>query len=197
MTVGGSIATGATKQKADVMETVGIPIGEVENWINSHVFGDRAKNVQAIKDLQTKLKQFNDGFIIYVNSKNYTLNNAFKNGKVEPDGDIKIGGFSAGSAITLDRFGEIADTLEVNADQLIRTCMQIIPGAIGENWRDEVEPLLVRAIATALFDDFNAIGVVPPTGAQAIHILDLNGIMTPISFYFNLLADAFAALGNF
>jgi hypothetical protein len=44
------------------------------------------------------------------------------------------------------------------------------------------------AIATALFDDFNMIGTVESSGAKSIHLLDLNGVLFPLSFYFFLLS---------
>jgi hypothetical protein len=40
-----------------------------------------------------------------------------------------------------------------------------------------------------LFDDFTTIGTVS-SGANAIHIMNLNGVMFPMSVFLSLLADA-------
>jgi hypothetical protein len=66
---------------------------------------------------------------------------------------------------------------------LVTLCLQLVPGAMGDGATEEVRLALTQAIASALFDDFNAVGVKMP-GAQAIHLLDLNGVLLPASFYF-------------
>jgi hypothetical protein len=40
-----------------------------------------------------------------------------------------------------------------------------------------------------LFDDFTTIGTVS-TGGNAIHVMNLNGIMMPMSVFLSMLADA-------
>ena len=52
--------------------------------------------------------------------------------------------------------------------------------------------MLTRTIATALFDDFNEIGSkTPKNGTKSIHLMDLNGIFIPISWFFYLIAESF------
>ena len=94
------------------------------------------------------LNKFNDGFIMYVNAKNYTLNSKFE----------KRGGFSAGEAISLSDFAHIASIMNVDYDALVKACLQLIPGAIVEDKMEETKLALTEAIASALFDDFNVIG---------------------------------------
>ena len=57
---------------------------------------------------------------------------------------------------------------------------------------EQAKTMMARMIATALFDDFNTIGVVETSGAKSIHLLDLNGVLLPLSFYLHLLSEAFA-----
>ena len=103
-----------------------------------------------------------------------------------------MAGFSAGSAISLDTFAGIMSTMGMAADDMVRSCMQLIPGAIGDDKMGEAETMMARMIAVALFDDFNVIGSVETSGAKSIHLLDLNGTLLPLSFYLNLLSEAFA-----
>ena len=51
--------------------------------------------------------------------------------------------------------------------------------------------MFARAIAGALFDDFDVSGHVSQTGAKVIHLLYLNGVYIPLSFYFDKLYHAF------
>ena len=184
---GKAFATGGTKMKSDVTTVLDIPFDALEDWLNSNDFGNRQKNVEAALKLEEKLKEFNDGFITYTNAKNYTLNSNFENG-----GEGRMAGFSAGSAISLETFSSIMSTMGVAADQIIRSCMQLIPGAIGDDQMEQAKIMMARMIATALFDDFNTIGVVETSGAKSIHLLDLNGVLLPLSFYLHLLSKAFA-----
>ena len=176
-----AIQTGSTGMKPDVIATVGVNISAVENWLKENDFGTRDKDTKAILKLQEELKKFDDGFITYINAKNYKIDSNFES----------RGGFSAGEAITLQNFQNIANNLNMNYDALIRTCMQLIPGAIGDKNMDKVKLALTKAIATALFDDFNMVGVVEDFGAKSIHLMDLDGVYIPASFFFWLLSDAF------
>ena len=182
-----AFGTGGIKMKSDVTTVLDIPFDALEEWLENNAFGNRQKNVEAALKLQEKLRQFDDGFITYTNAKNYTLNSNFENG-----GEGRMAGFSAGSAISLDTFASIMGTMGMNADQMVRSCMQLIPGAISDDKMGEAETMMARAIAVALFDDFNAIGSIETSGAKSIHLLDLNGVLLPLSFYLNLLSEAFA-----
>lgn len=190
VTVGG-FSTGSTKMKPDSIATIDIPIDIIEDWVKNNTFGTREKDTAAILKLQDSLRNFNDGFITYVNAKNYTINEYFKHGTVRADGSIQLPGFSAGSMVSLQNFQAAADNLNVNYRNLIDICLQLIPGAIGEDMVDDVKLALTEAIASALFDDFNVVGTVESSGAKSVHLLDLNGVLTPISFYFYLLGQAF------
>lgn len=192
------ITSGRTKMKADSIATVDIPIDIISNWIQNNVFGTREKDTAAIVKLQEQLKSFNDGFITYVNAKNYSLNDNFREGKVHSDGTVQLPGFSAGSMISLENFEAAADNLSINYRTLINLCLQLIPNAIGSNEKtiNNTKIALTEAIASALFDDFNVVGVVETDGAKSVHLLDLNGVLMPISFYFNLLYIAFDNAAN-
>lgn len=180
-----SIHTGDTKMKADNIILLNVDTSIVEKWLETEQFGDRDKNTKAIKNLQDQLSSFDDGFIVYTSAKNYTLNEKF---------EAVYGGYSAGKSTSLNNLGTIFTNMNINIDSLITTIMQLIPGAIGQGKDDEVKLFLARAIASSLFDDFNTIGqsIETPSGPTAIHLFDLQGTLMPLSYYFQLLGDAFA-----
>lgn len=193
----GGITTGRTNMKPDTVGTIDIPIGIIEDWMEKNSFGTREKDTAAALKLQQTLEKFDGGFITYVNAKNYSLNNNFKHGAVWSNGTIQIPGFSAGNMISLKNFDAAAANLGIDYQNLIDVCLQIIPGAIGEGQVEEVKTALTKAIASALFDDFNMVGAVETTGAQSVHLLDLNGVLMPVSFYFYLLGQAFQETASF
>jgi len=173
-----STQTGFTKQKADMIYTVGLPSNLITDWMEENVFGTRRKNVDAVQKLQQSLRQFDEGFIIYSNAKSYTLNKNFR-------------GFSAGSSIDLNSWDDMMHAINKKGRDLIFSVMQTIPGAIGEGREEEVNRMFARAISSALFDDFDVVGKEETTSPKSIHILYLNGIYFPMSFYYDLLGKSF------
>ena len=175
--------TGGATVKPDIVFTVDVPGSIVDAaFANIPTFANRAEHVAAAQDIEKHLADFNDGFLIYVNAKNYTLNK-----------DFETHGFRAEEDIALRSWTEILSTLGRKSTSLIFSVLQLIPGAIGdtsENY-EQVTTMFARAIAGALFDDFDVEGVVPRTGAKTIHLLNLNGIYIPMSFYYDRLQEAF------
>lgn len=176
-------ATGRTRQKADNIYTIGIPLQPMMDWLENNKFGDPVKDTAAIAKLQQEvLNNFPDGFIIYSSAKNAVLNKGF----------IQRGGFSAGTPLQLGEFEQAAENLGMRVKELIGTIMQIIPGAIFDKREKDVKLILVRAIAAALFDDFATIGEeTEGSTATAIHLMDLRGVYVPVSWFFDLIAKAF------
>lgn len=170
--------TGSTGQKADAIFTIDIPTDVIEDWIEENDFGPREKNVQAMNILSNKLRHYDEGFIAYVNAKNYTLNKDFH-------------GFSAGEPLTLEGWDNLMHEMHIRGRDFIFSIMQLIPGAVGDQYQEEISNMFARAIAMALFDDFDTVGMVPKAGAKSIHLFNLNGIFFPLSFYFHLLGQAF------
>ena len=158
--------------------TVGLPSNLITDWMEENVFGTRRKNVDAVQKLQQSLRQFDEGFIIYSNAKSYTLNKNFR-------------GYSAGSPIDLNAWDDMMHAINKKGRDLIFSVMQTIPGAIGEGREEEVNRMFARAISSALFDDFDVVGKEETTSPKSIHILYLNGIYFPMSFYYDLLGKSF------
>lgn len=176
--------TGGSGIKADTVITFNMPDSIIENWLESNVFSSavsRERNIRAVNQLQAQLEEFDNGFIVYTSAKNYTLNSGFTG----------RGGFSAGTKMSLQDWDTMMHTINQKGRDLIYSAMQLIPGAIGDTKKEAVSNMYARAIASALFDDFDMVGAVEKTGATSIHLLYLNGIYFPLSFFYSLLAEAF------
>lgn len=172
--------TGETKQKADFIISFDLPTGAIEEWLDNNVFGTRDLNTKALTDLYNRVSALDEGFIVLTNAKNYTLNEGFD----------KRYGFSAGEKISMDTWDTMMHNVHHRGRDLIFMALQTIPGAVGQGYKKEVSTTFARAIGSALFDDFDTIGQVH-TGTNFIHLLYLNGIYLPLSFYYNLLYQAF------
>ena len=62
--------------------------------------------------------------------------------------------------------------------------------AIGDNLnKADLEKAIAYNFAYLLFDDFDTIGLDTGDGS-AIHIMDLNGVLIPLSFFIHLLVKA-------
>lgn len=177
-----------TNPKPDIVMTYGVSIPEAAGILgNIDGVATREKHVQAAQNLYDHLKKASDTYLVYTSAKNYTLNQKFEQGYTK---DAQRG-FTADKDIKLATWEEMLDTAHLRSNDLIRSVMQLIPGAIGEGRDEEVSNMFARAIAGALFDDFDVRGHVPETGAKAIHLLYLNGVYIPLSFYFDKLYHAF------
>lgn len=173
---GTAIHSGSKGIKADNILTLSIDPTIVVEALES-AGANRDENIKALSALGTKLSNLDDGFIVYSSDKNYSLNANFK-------------GFDVGSTGT-----NAADFLnnvykaDNSVSTLIGAIQQLGKGAMLEGRKAEFEKLLAQDVAYMLFDDFTTIGTVS-TGGNAIHIMNLNGIMIPMSVFLSMLADA-------
>lgn len=171
--------TGGYGGKPDITYTVEVPEDIVEKAYEAiPLFKNRGLYTLAAEKIKEQLKQFDDGFLIYTTQKDYTLNDNFK-------------GFSADTDISLQTWDNMMFIMSLKSSNLIFSVLQTIPGAIGDQDQDHVADMFARAIAGALFDDFDVKGQVAKTGAKTIHLLNLNGIYIPMSFYYDKLYQAF------
>ena len=172
---------GELKAKADNFITIGIDYSEIADFFETGDFGTREKNIKAFMALGDYLQKFSEGFIIYTSDKNYSLTEGFKT----------RGGFSAGSALTLEQYEALMDTAGRNASGFIGAIEQLAQGAVGEDEsKSDYTDIISKNIAYLLFDDFNTIGTGITNGPQSIHIMNLNGMFVPISAILYALGDA-------
>ena len=174
------IHTGDYGVKADSIITYGFdttPIEKALKEMKGTVSYER--NIEAFSKLGPQLEKIPDGFVVYVNSKNYSLGGKFKS----------RGGFSAGTAMTAQQYGELFKNIESNVDTFVGAMMQLGKGAIGESEKEPFEKIIASNVAYLLFDDYTTIGV-DQSGGNALHVMDLNGIIMPLSVVLSALAQA-------
>ena len=172
---GKAIHAGDIGIKADNILTIGIDPNLVYQALE-RAGENRSKNIAALSELGEKIKNLDSGFIVYSSDKNYTLNN-------------KFGGFSAGNAEKIETFLSRVYQNSSSLNTLIGAINQLGKGAMLADQEGAFEKMLAQDVAYMLFDDYATIGEAD-AGGNSIHIMNLNGIMIPLSMILELLADA-------
>lgn len=189
--LGGSAHSGGPGFKADTISTIGVDISPVLDMLNNlQTTGDlseeaslRVKNMKRLKELHEKLKQSDDGtgFVVYTNIKNQ------KYGK-------NAEGFSGGKPLTMEYFERLMEGVGWNSNfnTTVGMILQLSDGAIGNNFlnKQDFQVLFARYVAFLLFDDVDQIGIENASSINALHLLNLNGVLIPISLVLFSLADA-------
>lgn len=176
---------GVTSVSADNIMSIGIDPALIEETLEKARSSGMKKHIEAFNELGEKLSNLKDGFLIYTTDKNYTLNKKF---------ETYFGGYGAkniSARTTLDVLAPIVK----NARTLVGMALQLGEGALAkENGLIDEEVLsqmFAKQIAYFLFDDHQTIGEIQrDVGARSIHMMDMNGVMVPLSFFISLLADS-------
>ena len=121
------------------------------------------------------LSKLNNSFIVYGSAKSYSLSESFS-------------GFSGGGERSMEDIPAILAKAGIggsgNLRKFLNAAYNTANGAIFSNQREEItEDLkigLMSAVAQLLFDDWEQIGT-QSSGAQSIHVLQLEGIQLPLS----------------
>lgn len=189
-----SIHTGSTGQmKSDFTTAVGININPIESIASSSTFQKieaedsvRVLNRQRADAIQNYLETLHDGFLVYTNAKDYSLSTV-----------NKYGGFSSGSNISLETYLNITESSRAGA--LVGAIANTIHGAVyeGESYERALSNYIAEDMAIFLFDDAMALGnAMSKNSANAVHLMYLNGVYIPLSYFMYLLANAFESLGE-
>lgn len=151
---------------------------EMNTQINSLTLEDNRANIERFYN--NYMLKMDDGFIVYENVKNYSLNENFRGfsfGGVQPLSELPA---------VLDRIG-----LNINGDDLVHKLYNTINGAIGEGQdesiKNDLSLTMSGAIANFLFDDWNSIG---GSNDRAIHMFNLNGVLIPLSYLLMAMAES-------
>ena len=177
-----STVIGSHGAKADSIITFGFDTDEMADALERMTGSiSRERNVQFFSELGAQLSKVPDNFIVYVNSKNYTLGEGFK----------RRGGFSSGEDIDAATYERLFQNVEKNIKTFVGAMMQLGNGAIGSGEKWPFEKIIATNIAYLLFDDYTTIGEGDAQG-NALHVLDLNGIIIPLSVLLAALVQAIA-----
>ena len=173
---------GSLGAKADNIMTFGFDMTHVAEYLDGISNGvSRKRNIDLFSSLERHLQGLHSGFIVYTSDKNYTLNSGFRS----------RGGYSAGEDLTARSFKEIMDMAGKNMDTFIGAILQFNKKAVGDGKNKEVfEQVIAKNIAYLLFDDFTAVGAGLSNGVNTLHVMNLNGILLPISTILYALADS-------
>ena len=148
----------------------------IEALLNQKHDNQRETAVNLFNQIGSYIDNIDNSFIVYTNTKNYDLGANFS-------------GFSAGNAITLEMLeGQLGRFID-NVDDLITVLLNAGSGAINEGNTGESSQILAQAVAFALFDDWNFIGNAGG-GGKAIHVMNLNGVLIPLSAFLISLGNA-------
>lgn len=170
--------TGDIGIKADNILTLDIDTELIQNAFDN-AGGSREKNIKALSELGEKISKLNQGFIIYSSDKNYTLNSDFS-------------GFSSGNEEKIAPFLTRIYKNDSSLNTLIGAINQLGEGAMLEDKEGAFERLLAQDVAYMLFDDYTTIGEAD-MGGRSIHVMNLNGVMIPLSMILHLLGEAIDA----
>lgn len=173
---GTAIHSGSKGIKADNILTLSINPAIVADALEQ-AGANRDENIKALSALGAKLSNLEEGFIVYSSDKNYSLNANFKG--------FDVGSTGTSAANFLNNVYQSNNSVST----LIGAIQQLGKGAMLEGRKAEFEKLLAQDVAYMLFDDFTTIGTVS-TGGNAVHVMNLNGVMMPMSVFLSLLADA-------
>lgn len=192
MKINGKVETirgGGYGIKPDNMYLYGIDAGPIVDVLERIKDTDREHNIEKAEEINKYLQTLDDGFIIYSNAKNYTMSTKF----------FKESGFSAGAEISAQTYLEVMKKVNKNVRTFIGVMINSMKGAVGENMDlyDTVCQNLAQDIAMMLFDDYETVGKdLRKTGVKSIHIMDLNGVFLPLSFFLDLMARAIDEIGR-
>lgn len=170
-----AVHTGQINAKADYIISVGgwdLDDLGLEESVDSV---GRERGQQMVEEIDKILDDYDEGFLIYVNAKDYmtaTTDN-FK-------------GFKSGEDIKLSKYQSLSlrsDTSAESVNKFIGAIMNTMKGAVGEKYRRDLTTLLAGDLASFLFDDFKTIGDnAPQDSVNRLHLFLLNSVYVPLSY---------------
>lgn len=186
-----AVRTGQTNVKADYIISVGgwdLNDLDLEESVNSV---GRERGQQLVDAIDKILDDYDKGFLVYVNAKDYmtaTTDN-FK-------------GFKSGESIKLSKYQSLSlrsGTDAASVNKFVGAIMNTMKYAVGDGYRVDLTTLLAGDLAMFLFDDFKTIGDnAPQDGVNRLHLFLLNSVYVPLSYllYWSGIAIEEAANGQ-
>ncbi len=164
---------GQLNARPDGGVTYGVSTTSIETILGNSQFANRKEAVNAFNRVGKYLEKLKKGSIVYTNAKNYSLNDNFRS----------RGGFSAGESMSLETLESALSNVVNNVQELEAIILNAGKGAINDGNLGDASLEISKAIAYALFDDWDYIGQLPKGGGFALHVFNLNGILIPLSTF--------------
>lgn len=174
---------GRKQMRADGSIIFNADTAPIEQMLANTTDNSRKTSINLFNQIGKYINNINNSFIVYVNEKNYLMY------------DAEFGGYSAGHAMSLEAIEPELSNVIDNVPDLIEVILNAGKGAINEGNTDDASEIIARAIAYTLFDDWNYIGVSSSSG-QSIHVMNLNGVLIPLSAFLFSLGKAIDASEN-
>lgn len=179
---GGHAVIGGTGMRADNVATFNLDLAPIfEILDNTKGNESRKEAVEIFNQIEQRMNNYGRGFIVYTSDKNYTLNAGFE----------ERGGYAAGTEIKAEQLEELIYKAGYASDEFIGAILQFAEGAVAEELSPiQLENALAQMIAYFLFDDYNALKSGLTNGVNTLHVMNLNGVLLPISSVLFALVDA-------
>lgn len=136
-----------------------------------------AESVEIMKKYNEQhLSKLNESFIVYGSTKSYSMSDSFR--EFGGGGERKL----EAAAGVINQAGVASPDV---VSRYINAAYSTIPDAILEGRteiKEELKVALMSSMAELLFDDWTTIGE-QKVGAQAIHVLQLEGVEIPLSVF--------------
>lgn len=186
-------AAGGTVFKSEIMKTDNVVLFDFSQQINTDKIAQELveglneavgtsrslqETAQKMEDYYNQyLANLNDSFIVYGSTKSYTLSNSFKD-------------FHGGGTQQIEQLIPLMNKLGLGSINALTEYIRLVYSTANEaileerkeEIREDIKLALSSAVAGLLFDDWISIGE-QKKGAQAIHVLQLEGIQIPISVF--------------
>lgn len=186
-----AVRTGQTNVKADYIISIGgwgLDDLDLEESVNSV---GRERGQQLVDAIDKILDDYDKGFLIYVNAKDYMT---------ATTDDFR--GFKSGEDIKLSKYQSLSlrsETSAASVNKFVGAIMNTMKGAVGEKYQRDLTTLLAGDLAAFLFDDFKTIGDnAPQDSVNRLHLFLLNSVYVPLSYllYWSGIAIEEAADGR-
>lgn len=171
---------------------VGVPAQQLAEMISDSLVGSDSLKESARrldKFYEENLKRLDNTFIVYESDKMYKLDQDFS-------------GFHGGGNHPLNQLVDYIDAAGIDASvglDFIYTAYNTLPSAVFNDQRAEIQGqitnILTAAAAKLLFNDWSTVGT-SNTGTQALHVLNLDGVIIPASYLLISLGQAMIETSN-
>lgn len=175
------LTIGDKEARDDILIVLGTDdaANQIKKYVNS--LGTNIKNkISSIEKFSNMLSRIDEGILIHVNAKTYSLNNNFSGYK----------GFTLNGIKQIEDFINKVGKIDF---KMVHTVLQTGSGAIGDSktYINKIRTILAKYIAQILFDDVDTIGQKSTSDNKiAIHLMYLNYVYVPLSYFLEELGNA-------
>lgn len=175
------LTIGDKEARDDILIVLGTDdaANQIKKYVNSLRTNIKNK-ISSIEKFSNMLSCIDEGILIHVNAKTYSLNNNFSGYK----------GFTLNGIKQIEDFINKVGKIDF---KMVHTILQTGSGAIGDSktYINKIRTILAKYVAQILFDDVDTIGQKSTSDNKiAIHLMYLNYVYVPLSYFLEELGNA-------